>query len=66
VVVGRMEIHVRSRLAPPALVTALTRELASLAIVTVKGQAAGDRLAAQVRLLAAAPPVPRPAVGTQP
>jgi hypothetical protein len=72
VVVGRVEIHVRSRLQPPALVSALTRELASLASVTRTGQGTGDRVEAQIRLMAvAAPatptaPAPGAAVATPP
>ncbi len=64
VIVGRVEIHVRSRLSPAALMNALTRELASLATVTRTGQPVGDRLEAQVRLAAvAAPPASSPGPG---
>jgi hypothetical protein len=56
VVVGRVEIHVRSRLAPSALIAAMTRELAAVATVTRTGQGAGDRLEAQVRLVAVTGP----------
>jgi hypothetical protein len=57
VIVGRVEIQVRSRLAPAALMAALSREMSSLATVTPTGQPMGDRLSAQVRLVAlAAPP----------
>ncbi len=60
VVVGRVEIHVRSRLAPAALIGALTRELAAVATVTRTGQEVGDRLAAQVRLVAVTTGPPNP------
>jgi hypothetical protein len=63
VIVGRVEIRVRSRLAPASLLNALTRELAALATVTRTGQAAADRLEAQVRLVAVA--APEPSLGIQ-
>jgi hypothetical protein len=62
VIVGRVEVHVRSRLAPPALLAALGRELASIATVSSTGQGVGDRLPAQVRLLAVTAPTPVPPV----
>jgi hypothetical protein len=61
VIVGRVELHVRSRLAPGALLGALSRELAAVATVTATGQAVGDRLPAQVRLLAVSVPPLAPA-----
>jgi hypothetical protein len=66
VIVGRVEIRVRSRLAPAALLSALTRELATLATVTRTGQATADRLEAQVRLLAVATPPVDPALPALP
>jgi hypothetical protein len=68
VVIGRVEVHVRSRLSPPALIAALTRELAAVATVTRTGQEVGDRLAAQVRLVAVttAPPIGPAPAGMQP
>ena len=70
VIVGRVEVQVRSRLAPGALLGALSRELASVATVTSTGQAVGDRLPAQVRLVAVSAPTLAPAApypaGAQP
>jgi hypothetical protein len=55
VTVGHVEIRAITRLAGPALVSALTRELSSAATVT-PGQAVADRASLQVRLAAPAPP----------
>jgi hypothetical protein len=60
VTVGHVELRAVTRLAAPALVAALGRELTGSAEV-VPGQASPDRAALQVRLPAAPPPPPPPA-----
>jgi hypothetical protein len=57
VTVGHVEIRAITRLAAPALVSAIARELTSAATVT-PGQTVADRAALQVRLAAPAPPPP--------
>jgi hypothetical protein len=55
VTVGHVELRATTRLAGPALVASLTRELAPAATVT-PGESLSDRVALQVRLAAAASP----------
>jgi len=64
VTVGHVEIRAITRLAGPALVSAIARELTGVADVT-PGQAVADRAALQVRL-AAPPPPPAPAAPVGP
>jgi hypothetical protein len=65
VTVGHVEIRAVTRLTGQALVSAIARELGSAAEVT-PGQAAADRASLQVRLPAAAPPLPPPAAPPTP
>ncbi len=51
IAVGRVELGVNTRLAAPALLAGITRELASVATVTRTGADRGDRITAQIRLV---------------
>ncbi|HEY0705171.1 MAG TPA: hypothetical protein VGG33_00135 [Polyangia bacterium] len=69
IAVGRAEIAVSTRLTGAALLAGLTRELASVANVVRSGADRGDRVTAQIRLLAptsapAAPPAAGAAAAT--
>ncbi len=67
IAVGRVEIAISTRLAAPALLAGIARELGPVATLVRTGSGAGDRLTAQVRLLAEPPPAPPPpAMGPAP
>jgi hypothetical protein len=63
IAVGRVELAVSTRLASAALFAGIARELGSVATLVRTGPDRGDRIMAQVRLLAPVEPAPPPAPG---